>query len=525
MLLTTIATVYTLVAHTNRQISDLIAEQTRQLCTSLALAHERAVSNDRADQLSQISKELIKSRNVLYVGFFDAEGRRIALASRDADIDLKGVSAVQASTSQLMQIRRQRSALFGEYVETVAPVLTSAASAGSQLAGYVAVGVSQDGEAAMLRSITYVVVVIAALAVALAIFTGILLVHRILMPIRQLVMATHKIIGGDLDTRVDIERADAIGQLARAFNEMVEWVKQQQRELADANVKLSEANRDLESRIAQRTAQLETANSRLSAEINDKEEFLRAISHDLGAPLRNIDGMATVLLMKYRDKLDADIIHRLQRIKSNVEMGSSMITELLELSRIKTRRQKMERVDLDVLVRDLAGMFDEDLRSRKISLLIETKLPEVECERLRMRQVFQNLIDNAIKYMHDQPDRPREIRIGCIPRLTEAEFYVRDTGIGIHEEELDKVFLVFRRGRNSHAVGAAGKGIGLASVKSIIETYNGRIWVESELGAGSTFRFTINGRYVRSSSVGMTAPGATPGNAEASQTIGDRRAA
>jgi signal transduction histidine kinase len=88
----------------------------------------------------------------------------------------------------------------------------------------------------------------------------------------------------------------------------------------------------------------------------------------------------------------------------------------------------------------------------------------------------------------------REIHVGCRIDERQAEFYVRDTGIGIHPDDLEKVFFIFRRGRNSGTV--SGKGVGLASVKSIIETYGGQIDVESELGQGCTFRFTISGQYL-----------------------------
>src|SRR5205085_6165236 len=92
--------------------------------------------------------------------------------------------------------------------------------------------------------------------------------------------------------------------------------------------------------------------------------------------------------------------------------------------------------------------------------------------------------------------KSKEIHVGCTVRETELEFYVRDTGIGIDPEDVDKVFFVFRRGKNTQTQNIAGKGVGLASVKSIIETYNGKIWVESKLGEGSTFRFTINARFL-----------------------------
>src|SRR5205085_4930750 len=129
--------------------------------------------------------------------------------------------------------------------------------------------------------------------------------------------------------------------------------------------------------------------------------FLRAVSHDLNAPLRNISGMATMLLMKNREKFDEDIIHRLERIQKNVQVETDLISELLELSRIKTRRQKMETVDLRHMVEELGGMFENDLKSKQIQLIVDTPLPSLSCERARLRQVFQNLIDNAIKYMGD----------------------------------------------------------------------------------------------------------------------------
>ena len=511
------STVYVYVRHTRAQLSDLMGEQARQMAAALALTNERAISDNRGEELARIGKELLKARNVLFVAFFDPEGGRISVSSRDADVDLKNVAAVRASTTLLMQARGARSPLFGEYVETVAPVLSTGVGGESKLVGYVAVGVSKEGEEARLREIARVIVVIAILAVALSVLVGWALVHRLFQPIRGLVAATHKIISGDLDTRVDLERTDVIGSLARAFNEMVIWVKQQQRDLAAANHLLMEANRDLEQKVAQRTAQLEAANSRLSSEIAEKEAFLRAVSHDLNAPLRNIDGMASILLLKHRDKLDDDVIHRLERIKKNVEHETGLIAELLELSRIKTRRQKMETVEIEAVVRQLHEMFENDLKERDIRLIIHRPLPVLECERARMRQVFQNLIDNAIKYMGEPtPDgqpRPREIHVGCTVRLTEAEFYVRDTGIGIDPSDVEHVFQVFRRGRSAAVNNVAGKGVGLASVRSIVETYNGRIWVESTVGEGSTFRFTINGRFVRSE------PGAPDG------TRSDRAAA
>jgi len=205
--------------------------------------------------------------------------------------------------------------------------------------------------------------------------------------------------------------------------------------------------------------------------------------------------MASLLLAKHKHEFSEPVIHRLERIQKNVETETELISELLELSRIKTRRQKIELVDVEAIVRDLGGVFEDDLRSKQIQLLQETPLPALIGEKSRLRQVLQNLIDNAIKYMGTQTT-VREIRIGCIVRQDEAEFYVRDTGIGIEEGDVSRIFYVFRRGRGAAVSNVVGKGVGLAWVKSIIETYHGTIWVESMYGKGSTFRFTIGGQHV-----------------------------
>jgi signal transduction histidine kinase len=321
-----------------------------------------------------------------------------------------------------------------------------------------------------------------------------LLVGSIVRPLRKLIGTVDRLIAGDETIRAD-ERDDLhLGGLASAFNEFLRWIVTQRQQLAESNQKLEQNNRDLETTVAHRTTQLEVAATRLQTEIAEKEDFLRAVSHDLNAPLRNIGGMVAMLLMKQKD-LPADVLQRLERIKKNVEVETDLINELLELSRIKTRRQTFDKVDLEGLIWELRGLFENDLKTRAIELTLDTTLPVLWAERARVRQVFQNLIDNAIKYMGDRPTR--EIHLGCRMDVSEIEFWVRDTGMGIHPDDIDKVFFVFRRGRGE-AAKVAGKGVGLASVKSIIETYNGRIWVESKLGEGTTFRFTINGRYVPS---------------------------
>jgi signal transduction histidine kinase len=505
----------------SEQMSEMIGQQARMIAYTLALASEPSVAAHNKKQLNEIGHDLLNTRSVLFVAFMDSKQKGLALANRYEDFNWSNVSPIHPDTESLYVVHPRSSATFGEYVDVYAPIFARrpASIAGDQFVtaetsentaplGYVIVGVSLDREQAQLSWVNWLVAGIGVVMVVISLPVAYLIVYGIFKPIRQLVDATRKIGAGRLDFEVDVQRDDLIGELAESFSEMVNKIRHQREDLASANSKLadaneklgisnqklSEANSALEEKVKQRTSQLETANRRLTSEIDEKEDFLRAVSHDLNAPLRNIAGMAAMLLVKHKDQFNEDIIHRLERIQKNVQVETDLISELLELSRIKTRRQSMEKVDPEAIVRDLEGVLEEDLRSRQIRVILDTPLPKLTAERARIRQVFQNLIDNAIKYMGDRP--VREIHVGAEVGGDETKFYVRDTGIGIEPEDIDKVFHIFRRGRSAAVQKVAGKGVGLSSVKSIVEMYSGSIWVESKFGEGSTFFFTINGKYV-----------------------------
>ncbi len=498
----------------NRQVlSQALGEHAIELSNTIAMASEPLLVEGNVAELHRIGKDLLKNRDVIGVCFYNDLGRPVVLASQDPDVSIDDEDfypRVQDNLQNLMQVRERQSLTLGNFVEVTVPVFRvmsavgaeageasrTAATPNTKLVGYVSVNLSIDATTQLLNRVSLMLIVLGGLVFMVSIPVVYALVNRILLPIRQLVVVTMRIAAGDYDaqSQVEVHRPDAIGTLARAFNDMVQKVRKQQQQLAEANQSLALANRDLEQKVQQRTSQLETANKRLSSEIAEKEDFLRAVSHDLNAPLRNISGMASMLVMKHKGKLDEDVLHRLDRIQKNVEVETDLIGELLELSRIKTRRQKTTPVDITAMVRELEEMFENDLKTREIAIVLDTPLPVIDCERPRMRQVFQNLIDNAIKYMGDKPNRA--IHLGCVVKRDEAEFYVRDTGMGIEADDLPKVFCVFRRGKSQTVQAVAGKGVGLASVKSIIETYSGTIWVESEWGVGTTFRFTINGMHV-----------------------------
>ena len=310
-----------------------------------------------------MSKDFVKNDDIVGVSFSTPMGSIIKYACQDPDAKPRDLGLNTLMDPQnLLKTRRLRNHVFGTVASVTAPVLQfqfeghgDATTQPTRLLGYVTISLSdQESEQALGR--VYLILVLVGCVVLLLTFPAVyLIVYRIFSPIRQLVVATESIAQGNWDTAVAVDRPDLIGTLSRSFNQMVRQVKHQREALADAN-------RDLEKKVTQRTAQLETANNRLSSEIAEKEDFLRAVSHDLNAPLRNISGMATMLLMKSREKFDDEIIHRLERIQKNVEAETDLISELLELSRIKTRRQKMEPVNVTELVTDIGAVLENDLR-------------------------------------------------------------------------------------------------------------------------------------------------------------------
>ncbi|HEX29638.1 TPA: HAMP domain-containing protein [Candidatus Poribacteria bacterium] len=283
-------------------------------------------------------------------------------------------------------------------------------------------------------------------------------------PLRRMADTAYWIAMGNLKKRVKVKGSHEISSLAESLNYMVD---------------------QLQSTIAQ----LEKVNDRLRREMDEKDDFLRAVSHDLNAPLRNIAGMASMLMRRYSDSLDEKGKDRLSRIMRNVEKEQELIAELLELSRIKTRRQPFSMVDLNEVVEQVIDELSYDIEAKGGTVLIKDKLPTIYCERSRFKQLFQNLIDNALKYSKE--DEPPRIEIGFQERDEDYLFYVKDNGIGIRDEDKERIFHVFRRVQSPQISKVEGKGVGLAAVKRIIEVYGGDIWVESKYGRGSTFFFSL----------------------------------
>jgi len=244
--------------------------------------------------------------------------------------------------------------------------------------------------------------------------------------------------------------------------------------------RLKRMSAELEGLVAARTDELERKNTEL-------ERFTYTVSHDLKTPLITIAGFAGLLPKKAAKGDVAGLEADVERIQRATRRMNLLLEDLLALSRIGHVIDASGVVDLGDVADEAVALCSGVIEARCVELTIAEGLPSVVADRTRMIEVFQNLIENAVRFMGDQP-APR-IDIGTEVREDETVCFVRDNGVGIDPENLARVFGMFERLDE----GGAGTGIGLALVERIIEVHGGRIWAESEgQGKGATFLFTVS---------------------------------
>jgi PAS domain S-box-containing protein len=235
----------------------------------------------------------------------------------------------------------------------------------------------------------------------------------------------------------------------------------------------------------QREKELKKLTDELARSNADLKDFAYVASHDLKKPLQSIEGFAKLLARRYKGKLDAEADEFIEYIGSGVKRMQMLIKDLLEYSQIGAKEKKFKPTDCSGIVEKAVGNLQAAIEERNAAVTYD-ELPTVMIDTPQMISLFQNLIDNAIKFRGVEEPR---IHISAERKGDEWVFSIRDNGIGINPKDAERIFGMFQRLHGS--TDYPGTGIGLSICKRIIEWHGGRIWVESEAGKGSTFYFTM----------------------------------
>jgi signal transduction histidine kinase len=300
---------------------------------------------------------------------------------------------------------------------------------------------------------------VAAGSVVLALLLGFALSWSLIEPLRRTEERLAEIAAGDFSRHVQIPNRDEIGVLAANVNRMNDELGRLYRELETVS--------------------------------RHKSDFLANMSHELRTPLNAIIGFSEVL----REEMFGALNERQRAYVDDVLKAGrhllSLINDVLDLAKIEAGRMelKFSEVSIPDVLRSGVTMHGERASRGGIALELAMEPDEitVQADERRVRQVVFNLLSNAIKFT------PREGRVDVSARLTDGvvEVAVTDTGPGIPPDDLDRIFEEFEQGARSPGNGADGTGLGLPLSRKFVELHGGRLWVESTVGAGSTFRFTL----------------------------------
>jgi light-regulated signal transduction histidine kinase (bacteriophytochrome) len=307
---------------------------------------------------------------------------------------------------------------------------------------------------------------IVAASAALAIVLGLIsvrVVRRIVVPLDRFTAAAEKISTGDLTQRIEVRTGDELERLASAFNQMVTAVSEQ------------------ETQLRLRAEQLQQANSELEA-------FAYSVSHDLRAPLRALHGFSRILLEEHTPQLSDEAQHYLHLVRDNAQYMGQLVDDLLAFSRLSRQPLKLQRVVCNDLIRQVLVELSHEHAGRRVDIR-SGELPVCQADPVLLKQVFVNLLANALKFTRQRD--MAVITIGCRKDGGEHIYFVQDNGVGFDMRYASKLFGVFQRLHSSEEY--EGTGVGLAIVQRIIHRHGGRVWAEAVVDQGATFYFTLGG--------------------------------
>ncbi len=282
----------------------------------------------------------------------------------------------------------------------------------------------------------------------------------------------------DLELRLDGESHQVRAGRQQIMNVLISIYENavlKNRELTSAQLQLNVLNE----RMADKARALEEANK-------DLESFAYSVSHDLRAPLRAIDGFSGQVLKRQADKLEEEGKRHLNLVRDNVQKMACLIDDILAFSRMGRAGMSLSEVDMEALAREVLDELLRDAPGRNLKVEIKP-IPSAHGDRTILRQVWANLLGNAVKFTKCKP--AAVIEVGCHPEGDENVYFVKDNGAGFDMKYAEKLFGVFQRLHSAEEF--EGTGIGLAIVKRVIARHGGRVWAEGKVGEGATLYFAL----------------------------------
>jgi len=496
-------------------IRDGLMDRGRSLARNLAYNSEYGVLIGSENLVAQLVEGVIREEDVLYAVVRDEAGEVLAVAHSEEleeippDTAERSVFEGMAWTDPLTtayqidwadeviyevahpittrEVRRTREEI-GLALE--GPLGQGAASGNERTIGLAAVGMSLSLKRVneTISNISRNIALLTALVILAGIGVTIFLVRVIVGPIRELATAAKGIAEGDVSSRVEVAARDEIGDLAHSFNRMVEAVRQREGELRGHAEELDRLNRQL----LLRQQELRETNAQLEAASRHKSQFLANMSHELRTPLNAILGFAGILANESLGKVSREEEKEfLDNIVASGKHLLGLINEILDLSKIEAGKVTLspERFSARDLLEDVRHITQTLATKRGVTVeaVVDPGDLALTADVIKVKQILYNLISNAIKFSSEGG----KVWVRAATAQQWAEFSVTDTGIGIGPEDRDRIFQEFEQVDLSAERRYEGTGLGLALAKKLVELHGGKIWVESEIGKGSTFAFSL----------------------------------
>jgi len=446
-----------------QQDQSLRAEMTKRgltIAENLAAGAKSSLLTNDQLSLNVLAKDALKDTDVVYVVIADQDGR----VQAHSDVTLIGKAlerpAGLAPLRDQLLISRYTSPAHGEVIDFAVPLIFSKVAVGALYLGF-----SQRSIEASLTAMRQQAILITVVMLLVGVVGAAGLSTLMSRPIFRLVDGTRQIAAGKLDVSLPVTSRDELGLLTESFNVMA-------RNLRDKDLFEDQAR---QAEIASR----------------HKSEFLANMSHELRTPLNAVIGFSEVLLARMFGELNEKQEEYVNDIHTSGRHLLSLINDILDLSKIEAGRMELELVSFDVplalenaltLVRERANRHGIALE-----LTVEPGLQSIVGDERKFRQIMLNLLSNAVKFT---PDGGR-ITVKAVTADGQAAISVSDTGIGIADVEQDVIFEEFRQATSSSPRKSEGTGLGLALTKRFVELHGGTIRVQSTVGEGSTFTFTL----------------------------------